>query len=463
MTTAVEAEVSSQLSLSTRAARNLATTTKTLPQMRGITPRWLTRQLPWVRVPGGSYRVNRRASFVLGDGRLTFTNVGDRVQVIPAELGELPPLHGFSDAATLDELARRCEQREVRAGEVITEQGTPADRVLLIAHGLLEKIGAGRYGDETRLGELADGDYVGDEVLVDPAANWPFTLRAVTPAILLALPRQAFDEVTERSEALRVQLLDYQMDGRRHRNKQGEADIELSSGHQGEADLPGTFADYEPSPREYELGVAQTMLRVHSRVADLYSEPIDQTEQQVRLTIAALRERQEHELVNNADFGLLHNADLQQRVYAHNGAPGPAELDDLLARRRKTRLFLAHPKAVAAFGRECNRLGIYPDPVFVDGQPLTGWRNVPIFPCDKIPVNEDGTTSILAMRTGEEDQGVIGLSPKDLADEYQPGVSVRFAGINDKAITRYLVTAYFSAAVLVPDALGVLENVQVGR
>ena len=27
----------------------------------------------------------------------------------------------------------------------------------------------------------------------------------------------------------------------------------------------------------------------------------------------------------------------------------------------------------------------------------------------------------------------------------------------------YLVSAYYSAAVLVPDALGVLENVEIGR
>jgi CRP-like cAMP-binding protein len=451
-----------QLSLSTRAARNLATTTKTVPQMRGRTPRWLTKRLPWMRVPGGRYRVNRRASFVLGDGRLTFTNVGDRVQVIPAELAELPPLQGFHDEDVLAELASRCGQREARAGEVIATKGEPADRVLLVAHGRVEKIGAGRYGDESRLGELADGDYTGDTALVDPAATWQHTLRAVTPVILLELPRQAFDDVCERSEALRVQLLDVQLDGQRSRNKQGEADIDLSSGHEGELDLPGTFADYEPSPREYELAIAQTMLRVHTRVADLFSEPMDQTQQQVRLTVAALRERQEHELLNNADFGLLHAADLQQRLYTQHGAPGPEDLDELLARRRKTQLFLAHPKAIAAFGRECNRLGVYPDPVVVDGQPVAAWRDVPIFPSDKIPVAEDGTTSILAMRTGEEDQGVIGLSPKDLADEYAPGVSVRFGGISDKSIASYLVTVYFSAAVLVPDALGVLENVQVG-
>jgi hypothetical protein len=36
----------SQLSLATAAARNLSTTTKTAPQMQGITSRWLLRVLP---------------------------------------------------------------------------------------------------------------------------------------------------------------------------------------------------------------------------------------------------------------------------------------------------------------------------------------------------------------------------------------------------------------------------------
>ncbi len=49
-----------QLSLGTAAARQLATTTKSAPQMQGISSRWLLKLLPWVQVSGGVYRVNRR-------------------------------------------------------------------------------------------------------------------------------------------------------------------------------------------------------------------------------------------------------------------------------------------------------------------------------------------------------------------------------------------------------------------
>jgi hypothetical protein len=58
---------------------------------------------------------------------------------------------------------------------------------------------------------------------------------------------------------------------------------------------------------------------------------------------------------------------------------------------------------------------------------------------------------------------VIGLHRTGIPDEIQPSLSARRMDINDQAITSYLVSAYSSIAPLVPDALGVLENVQLGR
>ena len=67
------------------------------------------------------------------------------------------------------------------------------------------------------------------------------------------------------------------------------------------------------------------------------------------------------------------------------------------------------------------------------------------------------------MRIGVEDEGVIGLRQTGIPDEIEPGLNVRFMGIDDKAIISYLVSAYYSVAVLVPDALGVPDNVEIGR
>jgi hypothetical protein len=280
---------------------------------------------------------------------------------------------------------------------------------------------------------------------------------------VLTLSRQHIAELTANSEALQAQLRRWQGTRIPKQNKHGEAEIALAAGHDGEPQLPGTFVDYELSPREYELSVAQTVLRIHSRVADLYNHPMNQTEQQLRLTVEALKEAQEHELVNNRGFGLLHNADLKQRIHTRTGPPTPDDMDELLSKRRSTHVLLAHPRAIAALGRECSRRGIYPATVDYQGHHVPSWRGVPLFPCNKIPVSGTYTTSIIAMRLGEEEQGVVGLHQTGLPDEYEPGLSVRFMGINEQAIISYLVSVYYSVAVLVPDALGVLENVELGH
>ncbi|MCK7625694.1 cyclic nucleotide-binding domain-containing protein [Streptomyces sp. RS10V-4] len=458
------AEESQNSSLTTAAARNLATTTKTAPQMQGITSRWLLRLLPWVQVSGGTYRVNRRLAYTVGDGRIDFAIDGSSVAIIPEELRELPALWEFTDTEVLAALGERFTQHEYAPGELIARAGTPHDRVVLIAHGRVDRIGTGKYGDDTVLAALAGGDHLGDAPLAAADGHWEFSYRAVTRVTALTLTRQDAHEVIGRSPALRDHLAAGAQTTGRPANASGEAAVAVASGHHGEPSLPGTFVDYERSPREYELSVAQTVLRTHTRVGDLYSDPMNQVEEQLRLTVHALRERQEHEMINNREFGLLHNADLKQRIPTRSGPPTPDDLDELLATVWKDPGFLlAHPKAIAAIGRECSARGLYPAAVDVMGHSVPSWRGVPLFPCNKIPVTKEGTSSILLLRTGEEKQGVVGLHRSGIPDEYEPSLSVRFMGIDDQAIANYLVSAYYSAAILVPDALGVLEDVEIGH
>jgi Phage capsid-like protein/Cyclic nucleotide-binding domain len=451
-----------QLSLSTAAARKLATTTKTVPQMQGISSRWLLRMLPWVQVSGGTYRVNRRLSYAVGGGRVAVARTADQVSVLAPSLREIPALAGLDDDAVLAALAAGFVQRDVAAGTVIAERGQPVDELIVVAHGKVSRAGDGAFGTDTVLGAVADGGYLGAEGMTG-AASWEHTVTAATAGTLLALPLARFNEITAQSPALQAAVARFSENAGKPQNKRGEADIAITSGHSGEPQLAGTFANYELAPREYELSVAQTVLRVHSRVADLFNDPMDQVGEQLRLTVQALRERQEHEMVNNPDFGLLHNADYSQRIQTHSGPPTPDDLDELLSRRRGTRMMFAHPRAIAAFGRECSKRGIYPNAADVLGSSVPAWRGVPMFPCGKIPVSDGGTSSIIAMRVGEEDQGVVGLHQTGIPDEYEPSLNVRFMGISEKAVISYLVSAYYSVAVLVPDALGMLENVEVSR
>ncbi|MGR9107691.1 MAG: family 2B encapsulin nanocompartment shell protein [Gammaproteobacteria bacterium] len=453
----------SRLSLGKEAARNLATTSKSVPQMQEISPRWLLKMLPWVPIKGGVFRVNRRLSYEVGDGRLTFTTAAGKTMVVPQELCEIPLLRGFEDLDVLAALASGFEQQDFAAGDLIVERGRPADRIVLIASGKVAKIGAGPFGQDSELAVLAEGEHFSDEAFIDNGGIRQYSAKALCACRVLYLTVEKFENVMAKSEELRSHLARFKSDAVRPRNKHGEAALALSSGHEGEPDIPGTFVDYELAPREYHLSTTQTVLRIHTRVSDLYNNPINQTEEQIRLTVEAVRERQEYEMINNPDFGLLRNVHPKQRIHSRTGPPTPDGLDDILTRRRKSRLFLAHPRTIAAFARECTRRGLYPEPVEVNGSRVMAWRGVPILPCDKIPISPQQTSSIIVMRTGLEDQGVVGLQPESIADEVQPGLSVRFKEISEKAIASYLVTAYYSAAVMVPDALGVLEDVELTR
>ncbi|MEU1816929.1 family 2B encapsulin nanocompartment shell protein [Streptomyces roseifaciens] len=453
---------SSRSSLSTDAARNLAHTTKSEPQMQSISSRWLLRILPWVEVTGGTYRVNRRLTCTVGDGRVELDVTGPRVRMIPHELREIPLLRDFTDDEVLRALADAFEQREAAAGDVIARAGQQRDRVVLVAHGKVNKAGAGNYGDPASHGMLSDGDYFGEQSLV-AEEPWEFTFTAATPCTLMVLERGDFERIAARAPHLRTHIEGFANRPLPPTNRRGEADIEIASGYSGESELPRTFVDYEASPREYPLQVAQSVLRIHTRVADLYNGPMDQTEQQLRLTVEALRERQEHEMINHPEFGLLHNADRAQRISTRTGPPTPDDMDELLSMRRQTKFFLAHRRTIAAFARECTRAGITEPGTEFNGHHVFAWRGVPFLPCNKIPISGRLTSSVIALRTGEDNGGVIGLHQTGIPDEYEPGLSVRFMGIDDKAVISYLASAYYSVAVLLPSALGVLENAEVGR
>ncbi|NOT85433.1 MAG: hypothetical protein HOP02_11785 [Methylococcaceae bacterium] len=225
--------------------------------------------------------------------------------------------------------------------------------------------------------------------------------------------------------------------------------------------LPQTFVDYEEWGREYRLNAVNTVLDIHTRVTDLYSSPHNQTHEQLRLTIETIKERQESELINNAEYGLLNNVAASQKVQPRKGAPTPDDLDELITKVwKEPAFFLAHPRAIAAFGREATRRGTPPPTVTLFGSQFITWRGIPLIPTDKLLIN-NGKTNILLIRTGESRQGVVGLYQPNLTGELSTGLSVRFMGINHRAIASYLISLYSSLAILTDDAVGVLENVDV--
>jgi len=241
------------------------------------------------------------------------------------------------------------------------------------------------------------------------------------------------------------------------------ADIRTACSVTDGGELPNSFVDYDENPREYWLRQVATKLNIHTRVSDLHSSPYDQIKEQLRLIIETIKERQESELINNPDYGLLANVAEHQRIYPLTGAPTPDDLDELLTKVwKEPAFFLTHPLVIAAFGRECTRRGVPPPTVSLFGSQFLTWRGIPLIPSDKVPV-ADGKSKIILMRVGDKRQGVVGLFQPGLPGEQMPGLSVRLMGIDEFAIASYLITLYCSLAVLTEDALAVLEDVEVNK
>src|SRR5271154_6087262 len=188
---------------------------------------------------------------------------------------------------------------------------------------------------------------------------------------------------------------------------EGATDVECSPPRDSNPDLPETFVDYLDNPREYFLKAVTTVLDVQTRVSDLYSQPFDQVQEQLRLLIEKVKERQEGELINNGEYGLIASPAPSQRIRTRKGPPTPDDLDELLTKVwKEPGFYLPHPRAIAAFGRECTRRGVPPPTVTLFGTPFLTWRGVPLVPSDKMKIDDSNKTNILLLRTGEKRQGV---------------------------------------------------------
>jgi hypothetical protein len=281
-----------------------------------------------------------------------------------------------------------------------------------------------------------------------------------------------WDEITPRWLHQLLQWVD--VDGgiyrvNRVKSKEGGPTVDLvtvdgdvASEEEEAPELPTTFVDYEEHPREYHLSTIRTVLQTHTRITDLYSNRIDQLREQVRLTVEAVKEREEYELITNPKFGILNEVVAKQRIITRKGPPTPDDLDELLTLVwKKPAFFLTHPKAIAAFGREATRRGVPPPTVTLFGSPFITWRGIPLIPSDKFPINDKNETSILLLRVGEKQRGVVGLQKAGVTGEIEPGLSVRYMGTNKKSKALHLVTRYFSIAALDEDAIARLDGVKI--
>jgi CRP-like cAMP-binding protein len=460
-----------QRSVTTSVARNLANTTKTPPQMMSITPRYILSLLPWVNIESGTYRVNRTKVELKKAERVELNFTDGSASLLSQSLRSVP-LFSKLPEEIITRMNATFKTEEVSLGNKLLVEGEDKNKFFIIAQGQVEVLSKGAHGSDLRIALLTEGEYFGEIDLVSDKPS-DVTIRTITPCVLLTLSRKELDFVLNENSKFKESFqktVKEHIDLRSTVNKYGERNIDLVSGFAENVEIPETFIDYSEKPKEYSLSAIQTVVRVHTRVSDLYNNPYNQLEEQMRLTIEGIKERQEWDLINSKKFGLLHSVDPSMRISTRYGSPTPDDLDELLAFVwKKPAFFLAHPKAIAAFERECTWRGVPPTTTTVFGTSVITWRGVPLIPCDKLEVKNTnlsnqwfGTTNILLLRTGEAEQGVVGLHQAGIPGEVFPSLSARFMSLDSLGVASYLLSLYFSAAVLTDDALAVLENVEVG-
>lgn len=451
--------LNAQQSISLTSAKQLSTTINTVPQIPSLTPRWLRRFLPWEDVATGIYRINQV--------RYLREPLTLQLPLGTDSLKKVCIFKHLSDTS-LAALLKGMKTRLVGPNEVIVKQGEEKGAFYVILHGKFDVTVTGPRGKELVVRSLGIGDYFGEMALLENTVRQA-TVTARSPGTILTIDHNTFDEIFNSPENKKVlqEAIEQRKKELQLVNQYGEVQAPLLSVQLGEPSLPKGFVSYTEEPIELHLSVIQTIVSVLTRITDIYNVPHDQLEQQLKITIENILEREEWEIINNQEFGLLAKTSPEMTIDTREGAPTPDDLDELISLVwKKPSFFLAHPKAIAAFGRECTLRGVPPPTVEILGGQFLTWRGIPLVPSNKVMIDTEDNiqkTSIILMRVGKENQGVVGLQKAGIGAQNIPSLTIQHMGTNEHSVANYLLAKYFSVAIHVPDAIGVLRNVEIGN
>src|SRR6516225_9947402 len=317
--------------------------------MLSVSPRWLLHLLPWVNIEGGTYQVNRRRIVLRQSDRIEARLDGDTPKLEAPAMRALALLRS-AEPPLLEAITNLLMHERCEAGQELYKEGDTGEKLYIIIRGQVEITTTDAHGERLRLALYGEGDFFGETAFLN---DWRHTTTAQTlvPSVFMTLERARFRAMLDSSPELRAsfEALVRQRDDGMRSNRYGEAAIDVTSYQEDFPELQSTFVDYEDTPRQYPLNVMQTVIRLHSRVTDLYNNNYDQLREQLRLTIEAMKERQESEIINDPQFGLLNAAVPARRIRTRSGPRTPDDMDDLLSRVwKEPAFFLAHPRAIAA-------------------------------------------------------------------------------------------------------------------
>ena len=262
-------------SVSTSAARNLATTTKTRAQWAALTPRWVLHLLPGFASTAARTASTGCACSTPRSGRSASRRWrGSRSCRWPS--CRRSPLPGRATPA-LQAITDALEVERHDAGTVLIAEGQPGRQVLPARRGHGRGVDhrlAGPAAPAARSGRRR-GIRRGGPAVRRPAQRHGHRARGPAPSsrsrgrssttLMAARSRPAGgDAGTWPSGASASAPRWTSTASTRSRSE---------AGHHGEPVLPETFVDYDEEPREYPLSVVQTIVRVHTRVERPLQQP----------------------------------------------------------------------------------------------------------------------------------------------------------------------------------------------
>ena len=174
-------------------------------------------------------------------------------------------------------MANRFKTEEVSLGNKLIVEGEDLSKFFIIAQGQVEVLSKGAHGSDLRIALLTEGEYFGETDLVSDKPS-DVTVRTITPCVLLTLSRKDLDAVLgeDAGPERRIQEGDRRASGTAVRRSIATANGTSiwCRASPRTSRFPRRLSTTRPHPREYSLSAVQTVVRVHTRVSDLYNGPV---------------------------------------------------------------------------------------------------------------------------------------------------------------------------------------------
>jgi CRP-like cAMP-binding protein len=108
----------------------------------------------------------------------------------------------------LRKLIERAKRRTYAAGEVVYQEGDPADSLFLVLRGRLAAMVTSADGREQTFAIVGEDQVVGELALLPGSGHRNATVRALEPTETLAIHRRDFEHLRQRNRAVSDLLLD---------------------------------------------------------------------------------------------------------------------------------------------------------------------------------------------------------------------------------------------------------------